>query len=308
MNGANIFAGQPVLIGVVLSVAAAAAVRGVWSPCGLSMISAINPFTERSRGHRYWATAVWFIAGSVVGGALLGLVAALGAAALMPLPVEVALIAAIACCVFALAADSPRIAVRLPNHPRQVNEQWLARYRRWIYAAGFGLQIGCGFATYIMTAAVYLTVVLGALSGSPAFALATGLTFGLVRGLAVLLSSAARTPARLQALHCRLDVLAPWSLRAVMLVVSLAAVAFGLALAGVVGGAVVLLVVVAGAVVRGAARPSRREVPVASCSVDVGSSADTVAPMSSHTAQGESPSWGEDSVRAAGRRSSLPLV
>ena len=45
---------------------------------------------------------------------------------------------------------------RLPWHHRQVNEQWLDHYRPWLYGVGFGWQIGCGLATYIMTASVYL--------------------------------------------------------------------------------------------------------------------------------------------------------
>ncbi len=64
---------QPLLGGSVLVLTAAAAARGTWSPCGLSMVSAINPFSEVSRGHRYVVTVLWFVAGAVVGGALLGL-------------------------------------------------------------------------------------------------------------------------------------------------------------------------------------------------------------------------------------------
>lgn len=224
--------GSIVLPVVVLTVAVAAAVRGVWSPCGLSMVSAINPFTERSRGHRYWLTASWFVAGSVLGGFALGALAAVGAVLLSPVSPLIASGLAVGCCLIALAADHDRIPLRLPTHPRQVNERWLGRYRRWIYAAGFGAQIGCGFATYIMTAAVYLTVALAALTGSPALALTAGVVFGLVRGLAVLLSSVARTPVALRGLHRRLDLLAPWSLRVVMLVEAVAAVALAYLAAG----------------------------------------------------------------------------
>jgi len=56
--------------------AVAAAVRSTWSPCGLSMLSTVTPVAERARGHRYWVTACWFLAGAVLGGATLGLVAA----------------------------------------------------------------------------------------------------------------------------------------------------------------------------------------------------------------------------------------
>jgi len=39
-----------------------AAARGLWSPCGMSMLSSLNPVSERARGHRFWATACWYVA------------------------------------------------------------------------------------------------------------------------------------------------------------------------------------------------------------------------------------------------------
>jgi len=255
MNGTAATSGVVAFVSVTALVTVVAAVRGVWSPCGLSMISAINPFTERSRGNRYWLTAIWFVAGSVLGGAVLGAIAAIGAllwgsvAASAPVSASaVAVTAGIASvgCLVAAASDSSAFGFRLPGHPRQVNEQWLGRYRRWVYACGFGVQIGVGFATYIMTAAVYLTVLLGALSGSVALAFAVGLLFGLVRGLAVLLSSRARDPRALRQLHRRLDLLAPWSLRAAMLVEVAGAVVLGYAAAGPVGLALVAALLLIG--------------------------------------------------------------
>ena len=63
---------------------------------------------------------------------------------------------------------------RLPFHSRQVNERWLDQFRPWVYGAGFGWQIGAGLVTYIKTAALYLMIVLAALTASPATALAIG--------------------------------------------------------------------------------------------------------------------------------------
>ena len=102
--------------------------------------------------------------------------------------------------------------VKLPIHPRQVNETWLRRFRAWAYASGFGWQIGTGFATYIMTGAVYLTAVAGVVSGEPLAALGIGVTFGFVRGLCVLAAARATDPARLQRLHTTIERLADASL------------------------------------------------------------------------------------------------
>jgi hypothetical protein len=226
-----------VLIAALLLVVAGAAVRGTWSPCGLSMISAINPLSERSRGNRYWLTTLWFIVGAVVGGAGLGLGGAALAFGLRPLADSrpAVLVLADSASLVALAADLRVGGFQLPVHPRQVNELWLMRYRRWLYAAGFGVQIGAGFATYIMTAATYLVVGLAGLTGSPALAWQAGLLFGLVRGSAVLLSSRCRTASALQRLHARLSGLEPASLRLVMLVEGAAAVVLGLTIGAVAG-------------------------------------------------------------------------
>lgn len=236
-----------VLIAATLLVAVAAGARGTWSPCGLSMVSAINPLSERSRGNRYWLTTLWFLAGAVAGGALLGLTGAVLAVVFSPLSHHpaISLSLASAGCLVALAADRRVGGFSLPLHARQVNEEWLMHYRRWLYAAGFGLQIGTGFATYIMTAATYLLVVLSGFSGSPSLAFGAGLLFGLVRGSAVLLSAGCRTPQALLAVHRRLSELEPLSLRVVMAVELVAAVALAASATGRIGAAVSILVVAA---------------------------------------------------------------
>lgn len=231
------------LAGSALLIAAVSGARGTWSPCGLSMISAINPLSERSRGNRYWLTAIWFVIGSVLGGLILGSASGVLALAARPLADQrtAALAVAALACLVALAADRRLAGFQLPLHPRQVNELWLTRYRRWLYAAGFGLQIGVGFATYIMTAATYLVVVLAALTGSPALAVAVGVVFGLVRGVAVLLSARCRSAQALRQLHLRMSLLEPASLRAAIGAEALVAGGLGYAAAGVVTGLAALL-------------------------------------------------------------------
>ena len=227
---------EVVVAGLVLAVAAG--LRGTWSPCGLSMLSSITPFSERARGYRYGTTCAWFVAGSTVGGAVLGGVAALGALAVSPLVggglapwlLAVGVVVALVCA----ASDAGIGPVRLPTLPRQVDEAWLGTYRRWIYAAGFGVQIGAGFTTYVMTAANYLVVALAVLAGSPGWALATGLVFGVTRGLVVTVGAWATTPARLRDLHRTLERWAATSLR---VMVGLQA-AVAVALAAVAGGPV----------------------------------------------------------------------
>ncbi len=248
----------PICTVLALLVAGAAAVRSTWSPCGLSMLSTITPFAERSKGHRFGATCAWFVLGATLGGlALGGLMAALAAAvdAAGTSPTVVASVG-LAAALVALVSDTGIAGVRLPVHYRQVNERWLDAYRPWVYGAGFGFQIGTGLATYITTAAVYLLVVLGALTGDPVVALALGGAFGLVRGLAVTLTRRVSTPQELLGFHRRFATRLPWAHRTVAAVVSVAVVVLAMA-AGPVAAVVLVATAVLTVAMRVVARPRR---------------------------------------------------
>lgn len=188
-------------------VAVAAAIRSIWSPCGLSMLSTITPMAEGGRGYRFRSTAAWFVIGAVIGGAMLGGVMAVLAVAARVIGVgtDRALAITALAALVAAASDGRVGGFRLPGHTRQVNERWLDRYRSWVYGAGFGWQIGTGLATYIMTAGVYLLMLMGALTASPVAPVWMGVLFGLARGLAVYLSSTLESPARLLAFHARFE-------------------------------------------------------------------------------------------------------
>ncbi len=224
------------LVVLALLVSVAAAVRSTWSPCGLSMLSTITPFGERAKGHRFGATATWFILGAAVGGLALGAAAA-GLAALVSVAgaTAAAIAAAIVATSATLVSDTGLAGFRVPAHYRQVNERWLDAYRPWVYGAGFGFQIGCGLATYITTAAVYLVVVLAGLSGRPLAALGVGLVFGLVRGAAVTLTRRTTTPTALLAFHQRFAALLPWADRGVVASLLVTVVALVVAVGAAVG-------------------------------------------------------------------------
>jgi hypothetical protein len=169
------------------------------------MLSTITPISERAKGHAYRTTATWFVVGATAGGATLGAVMALLAVGVHALPASTATleVAALGAALVSAISDSGIAGVRLPIHRRQVNERWLDHYRPWVYGAGFGWQIGTGVVTYITTAAVYLMIVLGALTGDPVVALLLGAFFGLLRGLAVLLTRKQTSPTLLRAFHRR---------------------------------------------------------------------------------------------------------
>jgi hypothetical protein len=199
------------------------------------MLASISPLGERARGNRWSRTAAWYVAGSLAGGALLG--AACGAIGAL-LRVTVAPSAtALAVLVLASAGTATVmelgiLGARVPSNHRQVDEDWLGKYRPWVYAGGFGLQLGLGVATIVTTATVYLVIVLAVLSGSVSTALLVGATFGLARALPIVVVR---------------DVSDPGALRQVLRrVQSRAAVARRVALGALVGLAVLALVAAAG--------------------------------------------------------------
>ena len=149
----------------------------------------------------------------------------------------------------AAAIDGRVLGFGPPWLCRQVNEAWLSQFRPWVYAGGFGWQIGAGVTTYVMTAAVPLLIAIGALSGSPGAALALGTGFGVLRGCAVLLGRSIRSPEALYAAHRRFDA---WTVPVrdavivVELVVAVVAAAWMMApvaLAGVVSATAVAIAI-----------------------------------------------------------------
>ncbi|MDQ1396587.1 MAG: hypothetical protein QOG64_1846, partial [Acidimicrobiaceae bacterium] len=81
----------------------------------------------------------------------------------------------------AMAVDEMWPGRRLAGLPRQVNEDWLQRYRGWVYGSGFGFQLGTGVLTVVTTAMIYVWLFLALLTRSPVGGLVLGGCFGMVR-------------------------------------------------------------------------------------------------------------------------------
>jgi len=115
----------------------------------------------------------------------------------------------------AASLDLGAFGLAPPYLRRQVNEIWLSTSRGWLYGVGFGWQIGVSVTTYIMTAAVFLTIALAALTAdlfvafAIAIAIAIATLFGCIRGLGVLLARSIDSPAELAAFHRRFHDLGP---------------------------------------------------------------------------------------------------
>lgn len=165
------------------------------------MLSSIHPFGERARGQRYAVTTAWFALGATVGGLLLGTVMAALAAGVAAVGVG-GLIPALVVIIASAVWDLSRRPV--PSYARQVDENWLPRYRGWVYGMGFGVQLGVGFSTYVKTALTYGFVLAAILLGSPIVAVWSGLVFGAARGLSVMTTSRVQSPHELREFFARL--------------------------------------------------------------------------------------------------------
>src|SRR5256885_4112844 len=154
------------------------------------MLSSITPFGERGRHNRFAVTATAFVIGAISGGTALGVLAGLLGSWL---PARSAGVDALLVVVIALTG-AVLDATRLPTIRRQVNEDWLGRYRGWVYGFGFGVQLGFGVLTIVTSAATYAAIAFALLSGSAAAGALIGFTFGFLRGLSLLLASHIQTP------------------------------------------------------------------------------------------------------------------
>lgn len=179
------------------------------------MLASITPLGERGRGSSWNLTATAFAVGAVGAGALGG--AALGAiGSLLPDGAEWRAVSLAAVLLVALLFDATPLCRRLPTTRRQVNEDWLVRFRGWVYGISFGAQLGVGLATIVSSAAVYATVASALLCANPLAGAAIGASFGSIRALSLLPARDVRDPAALFAFHQRLVRFEPGARRVVV--------------------------------------------------------------------------------------------
>ena len=163
------------------------------------MLTSISPLGERARANRWATTVTAYVVASALGGLTIGsLLGAAGSAW------HASALVAVAVCALAALCD---VSGRRPTLHRQVDEDWLFRYRGWVYGAGYGYQLGLGIVTIVTSASTYAMLALCFLSGGVASGAAIGGTFGLVRALPLLGLRSASTPVRLRDVAARLEQL-----------------------------------------------------------------------------------------------------
>lgn len=167
----------------LMAAAFVAGLTGAWSPCGFSMVETVGP-TGHDRGRPTTLIAcVMFAIGALVGGvATFGGLALLGSA----LHTGGGLMLAAAAVVAVMAALGELRAVRIvPQIRRQVPEPWRRLMPLPLAAGLYGVLLGLGFTTFVLTLANWALATISLAVGDPATGALIGLAFGAGRALPV---------------------------------------------------------------------------------------------------------------------------
>ena len=192
------------------------------------MLASITPLGERARGTSWAVTTAMLIGGATLAAAAAGALA--GSVGLLILgDVELRWRLGVIILVLAAGLAWEVTGRAVPGPRRQVNERWLDDYRRWVYAVGFGTQLGAGIDTIVMSSAVYAVWVAAFASASPAAGAVIGAVAGAARGATVLAGAGTVNTQRLIDFHTRMGSLSRPA-RRLLLACQLALVAIGMAL------------------------------------------------------------------------------
>ncbi|MEA2150257.1 MAG: hypothetical protein QOD69_2087, partial [Solirubrobacteraceae bacterium] len=165
---------------IALALAAlAAGVAGAWSPCGFSMVDTLAPHGYARRMRVTAVACVAFAAGALAGGvATFGGLALLGAA----LGTGGGAAAAIAAAALLAAAAGDAAGRRIvPQVRRQVPESWRRVLPVPLAAALYGVLLGLGFTTFVLSFAAYALAAACLALGAPDVGVAVGLAFAAGR-------------------------------------------------------------------------------------------------------------------------------
>ncbi len=172
---------------LAITVAAAALVfglTGTWSPCGFSMIETIGPVGHSGGRPTTLAACLTFTIGALVGGVLtFGALAAIGG--LVHGADDAIAYGVAAAIAIAAAIAELRGAAIVPQVRRQLPEHWRRLMPMPVAAGLYGILLGLGFTTFVLTFGVFALAGIVLAVGEPAVGLLAGLAFGIGRALPI---------------------------------------------------------------------------------------------------------------------------
>src|SRR5215211_8801227 len=151
---------------------------GAWSPCGFSMVETIGLAGDRGRRLTTLASCAAFVPGAIAGGvATFGLLSLLGDLVHGAAGRTAYLIAASVAVAAAVAeARGVRIA---PQIRRQLPERWRWTMPLPLAACLYGVLLGLGFTTFVLTFGVWALGGISLALGNPVSGIVIGASFGL---------------------------------------------------------------------------------------------------------------------------------
>ena len=172
---------------VTLTVAALlAGLTGTWSPCGFSMIETIGPVGHRGGLATTIPACATFTLGVLVGGVLTFGALAVAGGLLQGTDHGAAYIAAAAIALVGAALELRGVPI-LPQLRRQLPEHWRRVMPMPVAAGLYGVLLGLGFTTFVLTFGVFALAGIAFAVGEPTVGLGVGLAFGIGRALPIAL-------------------------------------------------------------------------------------------------------------------------
>jgi len=169
---------------ILVATAFVAGVTGAWSPCGFSMVETLGSAQPRLGARTVRLSCATFALGALAGGAIT--FTALGALGSLMHAGGAGLALAVAVAIALLAALGEALGVRIvPQIRRQVPEPWRRVLPLPLAAGLYGVLLGLGFTTFVLTLAVWALAGIAVAIGSPLAGLLIGLGFGAGRALPV---------------------------------------------------------------------------------------------------------------------------
>jgi hypothetical protein len=157
---------------------------GTFSPCGLSVIETIGPTGHTGGRRTTLAACATFVPGAIVGGLLTfgslayvgDLLHGAGGRASYLVAAAIAVIASM------LEARGARI---MPQIRRQLPEHWRRVMPMPVAAALYGVLLGVGFTTFVLSFGVWALAGVSLALGEPSFGLLIGAGFGVGRAIPI---------------------------------------------------------------------------------------------------------------------------
>ena len=173
------------MLTALIAAALVAGLAGAWSPCGFSMVDTLAPHGYARRMRTTVAACAAFALGALAGGvATFGGLAVLGGA--LGAGGGAAVTVAAAALLVAAVGDAAGRRI-VPQVRRQVPESWRRVLPVPVAAALYGVLLGLGFTTFVLSFAVHALAAVSLALGDPVAGVAIGVAFAIGRTVPVVL-------------------------------------------------------------------------------------------------------------------------